>query len=302
VLQAVTKCYKKIVKSMQFLYKLDTTSRKEVCPKCNKKTFVLYKNVTNSEYANSAFGRCDREVNCGFQNYPKTDSLFTEIHAKKIVKKQSKIYLNNSLLQATFQGYKQNEFITGLLTKFDTSSIKKIVSLYKIGTVTNGSRCGGCTFPFIDSLNNIHAIQVKGFDERIKTTYTDSLGSIAYREPENYPNESLYELNVYNTQESKYECLFGEHLVNKYPISKIYLFESPKNAIIASLCLDMPPQELICLSTFNFSSFTLSRLKALRNRQVIIYPDTSKESMCFNTWKEKAEQFQRILSGKTFLR
>jgi len=51
-----------------FRYSLDKSSKKFVCPNCNKKTFVLYIDTENGNYLTTDFGKCDREQNC---NYPK---------------------------------------------------------------------------------------------------------------------------------------------------------------------------------------------------------------------------------------
>ena len=43
-----------------FKYSLDKSSKKHICPNCNKKTFVLYIDTVTGEYLPTDFGRCDR--------------------------------------------------------------------------------------------------------------------------------------------------------------------------------------------------------------------------------------------------
>lgn len=53
-----------------FKYSLDKSSKKQICPNCNKKTFVLYINTESGEYLPTDFGRCDREQNCNYHKAP----------------------------------------------------------------------------------------------------------------------------------------------------------------------------------------------------------------------------------------
>jgi hypothetical protein len=53
-----------------FRFSLDKSSKKYVCPKCNKKTFVLYVDTETGNYLTTDFGRCDREQNCNYHKAP----------------------------------------------------------------------------------------------------------------------------------------------------------------------------------------------------------------------------------------
>lgn len=53
-----------------FKYTLDQSSKKYVCPKCNKKTFVLYVETETGNYLTTDYGRCDREQNCNYHKAP----------------------------------------------------------------------------------------------------------------------------------------------------------------------------------------------------------------------------------------
>lgn len=54
----------------RFKYSLDKSSKKYVCPNCNKRTFVYYVNTETGNYLTDDFGRCDRENNCGYHKAP----------------------------------------------------------------------------------------------------------------------------------------------------------------------------------------------------------------------------------------
>jgi len=53
-----------------FRYSLDKSSKKFVCPNCNKKTFVLYIDTETGNYLTTDFGKCDREQNCNYHKAP----------------------------------------------------------------------------------------------------------------------------------------------------------------------------------------------------------------------------------------
>ena len=54
----------------EFRYSLDKSSKKNVCPNCNKNTFVYYLDTVKGEYLPTDFGRCDREQNCNYHKAP----------------------------------------------------------------------------------------------------------------------------------------------------------------------------------------------------------------------------------------
>ncbi|TXD67039.1 DUF6371 domain-containing protein [Polaribacter glomeratus] len=53
-----------------FKYSLDKSSKKNLCPNCNKNTFVYYVNTETGNYLTTDFGRCDREQNCNYHKAP----------------------------------------------------------------------------------------------------------------------------------------------------------------------------------------------------------------------------------------
>lgn len=53
-----------------FRYTLDKSSKKHICPRCTKKTFVLFIDTETGEYLPIDYGRCDREQKCNYYNAP----------------------------------------------------------------------------------------------------------------------------------------------------------------------------------------------------------------------------------------
>lgn len=307
-----------------FRYILEKGSRKHICPECGKKTFVRYVDEITGEHLPERYGRCDRESKCSYHLNPYKDGYAKAIweqdqgnktdwkpqqpkRIKKPVNKPKRAFIPVEVFNRTRAGYEQNTFIQNLLTRvafpFEVQDIEKVISLYHLGTVQNGYRKGANTFPFIDVQGNIRAVQVKQFDEQNHTTGTDFLHSIIEKH-HNRNNEPLPEwLEAYNKNETKVSCLFGEHLLRKYPHNPVALVEAPKTAIYGALYFGMPQSDndLIWLAVYNKSSLTFDKISALKGRTVFVFPDLSTNGSTFKEWQRKAKDFEKRLPGTRFV-
>lgn len=303
-------------------YIFEKGSKKHNCPECTKKRFVRYIDIETGEYLSEQYGRCDRESNCGYFLNPYKDGYAKAIWAqeqgnktewkphqpkriKKPVNSPKRAFIPVEVFNRTRAGYEQNTFILNLLIRvvfpFEVKDIEKVISLYHLGTVQNGYRAGANTFPFIDVQGNIRAVQVKQFDEQNHTTGTDFLHSIIEKH-HTRNNKPLPEwLEAYNKNETKVSCLFGEHNLNKYSNANIFLFEAPKTAIYSTLYFGFPEQSnILCLAVYNLSSLNLNKCKALKGRNVYLFPDLSKDGKAFELWSNKANKIQNLLQGTYF--
>ncbi|WP_422373761.1 DUF6371 domain-containing protein [Flagellimonas sp.] len=75
-----------------FRYILDRSSKKYVCPSCNKKRFVRYVDRETGNYLDGDYGRCDRSDNCGYFKSPKQDEIYFGIKFLSLVDYNSKAY------------------------------------------------------------------------------------------------------------------------------------------------------------------------------------------------------------------
>ena len=109
-------------------------------------------------------------------------------------------------------------------------------------------------------------------------------------------------LEAYTKQDKKVSCLFGEHLLSKYPSAKIYLFEAPKTAIYSTLYFGLPEtSNTICMAVFNKSSLSFDKLEVLQERTVYVFPDLSKDGSTFKEWETKAKEYESRLPGTRFI-
>lgn len=307
----------------EYRYTLEKGSKKYFCPSCTKKRFVKYIDSETGNYLPEQYGRCDRAINCNYNLSPYLDGYARAIWEQEqgfkndwqptinIIKskpiKTPKInFIPVEVLTHTQSSYEKNIFIQNLLLNcafpFEVEDIEKVISMYHLGTIKSGYRRGANTFPFIDQFNNIRAIQVKQFNKQNSTTATDYLHSIIEKRHKRN-NEAIPDwLNAYNENETKVSCLFGEHLLRKYPNNPIALVEAPKTAIYGTLYFGIPEQskDLLWLAVYNLSSLNLNKCKALINRTVYLFPDLSKEGRAFKLWSKKAIEIESGLQGVNF--
>lgn len=311
-------------------YSLEKGSKKHHCPDCNKRTFVRYVDTETGDYLPEQYGRCDRESKCSYHLNPYLDGYAKMIWEQeqkvtgvtKVTVPKQKYFCTQPKPQPTpepvffdFETFKQtlqperyekNTFIQnlfyGVQFPFEIDEVTKVIQLYRLGTVANGYRAGANTFPFIDIKGNVRAVQVKQFDEQNHTTGTDFLHSI-FEKHHTRNNKPLPEwLEAYNKNETKVSCLFGEHLLSKYPYNPVALVEAPKTGVYGTLYFGFPeqPTNLLWLAVYNLSSLNLNKCQTLKGRNVYLFPDLSKDGKAFELWSNKATEIQRRLQGTYF--
>ncbi|MFI2744197.1 DUF6371 domain-containing protein [Zhouia sp. PK063] len=290
------------------------------CPYCGAiKHWQLYIDIETGEVLPEQHGRCDNEIKCGEWVTPKDTGYAKSIweqeqgyktdwnpqqpkRIKKSVNEPKRAFIPVEVFNRTRAGYEQNTFIQNLLTRvafpFEVQDIEKVISLYHLGTIQNGYRKRANTFPFIDVQGNVRAIQVKQFDEQNHTASTDYLHSIIEKH-HTRNNKPLPEwLEAYNKNETKVSCLFGEHLLSKYPYNPVALVEAPKTAIYGTLYFGFPeqPTDLLWLAVYNLSSLNLNKCQALKCRNVYLFPDLN----AYEKWKKDSQEIQKHLPNTSF--
>ena len=133
-----------------------------------------------------------------------------------------------------------------------------------------------------------HYMKYKSDGHRIKEKNqypTDWLHSLLSRKrnPEDpWPYPQYYDPDK---QEAR-QCLFGEHLLKRYPKSAVKLVESEKTAILMAIAYGNNTTQL-WLACCGSSNLTRERLKPLidQHRNIILYPDRDGVKL----WKQKAD-------------
>ena len=299
------------------------------CPYCGaKKHWQRYIDIETGEVLPEQHGRCDNADKCGQQVTPKDTGYAKAIweqeqgsrselpnnwkpQRKKAIPQPTPepVFFDFDTFKQTLQSerYEKNTFIQNLFYRvrfpFEVDEVKKVIQLYRLGTVANGYRAGANTFPFIDIKGNVRAVQVKQFDEQNHTTGTDFLHSIIEKHHTRNNKPLPKWLEAYTKQDKRISCLFGEHLLSKYPNNPVALVEAPKTAVYGTLYFGLPetPESLIWLAVYNKSSFSFDKLKVLQGRFVYVFPDLSKDGNTFKEWETKAKEYESRLPGTRFI-
>jgi hypothetical protein len=315
-----TSHFTRFTRNTTFRFALDRTSKKSICPQCEKKTLVRYVDSETGAYIVDHYGRCDREANCGYFLNPYSDgfaramesdtaNMFVHHRPQKQpirARQLEPAFIPVEVLNSTLHGYEENNFIQNLLTNipfpFEPKEVEQVVSIYWLGTITEGFRRGAVSFPFIDISGQIRAVQVKQFDHLNHTTETGFLHTMLEKQFENTATAKPDWLKAYQQNETKVSCLFGEHLLKQYPRNPIALVEAPKTAIYGTLYFGLPTDDksLLWLAVYNLSSLNLQRCKVLGGRRVILFPDLSKSGNAYRLWSKKAKEFETTLPTARF--
>lgn len=247
---------------MEFLYKLDKSSKKYICPSCGKKTFVRYIDMSGN-LADEKFGRCDRQYNCAYICIP-NDKAEGEASFKKNVIEKPISYIPYEDGKDTFKDYDKNALCLFLIEKLGYDKFIKALELYQFGidqkTISNRD---WVIFWQVDKYMNCRSGKMIKY---LRDGHRDkSCHATWFHKVMRYEDFNLK------------QCFFGEHLLNTDPRKPIAIVESEKTAIIASQFID----NYIWIASGGREGLGFDKCKSLENRNVTLFPDLG----AFDYWK-----------------
>lgn len=254
-----------------YKYSLDKSSKKFTCPSCGKTRFVRYIDTSNNNYLPLNFGRCDREINCGYHLKPYNyahNSINTSPTPMTPISKEPD-YIPAGVCSNSLNNYKQNNFIQFLKTIFPRETISNLIRNFFIGTSTFWP--GAAIFWQIDKNGKIHSGKIMLYDQ----------GS-GKRVKEPFPHiQWIHKVIQIKDDFNLKQCLFGEHqLIECSDDKMIAIVESEKTAIIMSGFFP----HYIWMATGSLSNVNPYLFSSIINRDIILYPDLNG----FSQWNEKA--------------
>lgn len=258
---------------MEYRYKLDKTSKKYRCKRCNKITLVKFIDTQTGEMMNDNYGRCDRQSKCSFFEVPKAEKTIQFEYVYK--KPQPVSYHNNNLIAESRRNFKQNNFIQFVKSLFGVDATKEVILKYLIGTSKKWN--GANVFWQIDNNENVRHGKIMLYNSKTGKRQKNELGK-AYISSV----RSVLKLKDYNLK----QCLFGLHLINEAEIKSLAIVESEKTAILMSVF----KPEYIWLATGSKSGFKYEYLKPIRDFKIIGFPDKSE----YNDWNNKAIELNNL--------
>jgi hypothetical protein len=255
-----------------FKYSLDKSSKKFTCPSCGKTRFVRYIDNSTNTYLPVTYGRCDRDINCGYHLKPgneinKNDYL---ISSMSLLVTKNPDYIPYEILRTSLDNYKQNNFIQFLKTIFSRDIITYLIKYFLIGTSTYWP--GATIFWQIDKNEQIHSGKIMLYD---------SASGKRVKEP--FPHiQWVHKVTYIKDDFNLKQCLFGEHQLSESPEEKIIaIVESEKTAILMTAYFP----DAIWMATGSLSNINPFLFSSIRDRDIILYPDLNG----FIKWKEKAD-------------
>ncbi|MCX7909574.1 MAG: DUF6371 domain-containing protein, partial [Ignavibacteria bacterium] len=213
------------------------------CPNCGHRTFVPFLDTETGEVL-IGYGRCDREIKCGYFRHPKDGTpVFRTILPIQSPKKIIETDISKEFEELP-NNFENDELYRFLCTLFPTEKVKQLFEKYKVKNFL-----GYTAFPQIDgngTIWNAKLIKYKSDGHRDK-----SLGASWLH--------SYFKKGVSN------KFYFGWHLVKQS--KKVFVVESEKTALICNLHFG---DEAIFIAT---GGVHLLRPERLQNFDVVLIPD-----------------------------
>ena len=273
---------------MTYTTQLEKTSRKHFCPSCNKKTFVRYVDADNN-YIDENCGRCDRSDNCGCHNPPREFVDKTEVKEYKSIPKappkpidflDTKFVESGSFIskrsgkEYKYNSSRSNNFNYYLLDLFDWWTVKYLQDIFFIGSFMDGA----ITFPYIDENGKLRSLKRQQYDKET--------GKRSKVEDSFLLHKALSRNDEFNYR----GCLFGMHQIRaKHNKNKVVcIVEGEKSAVIASG--ERP--KYIWMATGARDWFNEHSLEPIRDRKILLFPDTSKTGETFAKWQQIANKYK----------
>lgn len=160
----------------------------------------------------------------------------------------------------------ENSLCKCLMHMFRPEAVEWVTEEYRIGAYPMGGFDDSTVFPNIDRHGRVCNLKVQHYE-------TDTFSPrFAHSDPGScYWLGSIWARGGLLPKDARFRsaCLFGEHLLSRYPESMVVLVESPKNALFGALAFPL----WTWVATGNKSMLRREVLQPLQGRDVIVIPD-----------------------------
>lgn len=183
-------------------------------------------------------------------------------------------FIDRQYLIQTMKSKATNYFVSFLKRCFGEGKAIDLIDLYKIGSSKKWR--GANIFWYLDHSANIATGKIMLYNEYSGKRVKGQSPCITWV-------HTQLKMPIENIR----RCFFGEHLLSLHKEKPIALVESEKTAIIASVYFS----DYIWLATGGISKLSYEKMKVLRNRKVVLFPDLG----AFDDWNEKAKEYTKWL-------
>ena len=277
-----------------FRYQLETrkltgrNQQKFTCPHCGrKKCFVRYVDTHHDcRYIADDVGKCDHQHSCGYHYKPseyykdnqwdaeRDDGNDTTKHCTPVIlppfqAMPMEYVVRSHSPRSTFWQWLSTDVAHRL--NIPSGQIQRVYKDYHIGA----TRMGDVIFWQIDQRQQVHGGHIMQYR------------ADGHREGfQGWTHIPLIRKGLLPLDWQLYQCLYGEHLLCKYPDAHVCLVESEKTALVMAAYM---PQHL-WLATAGSGGLSAERVKCLAGRNVTLFPDSG----CYEKWCRQMEQASDI--------
>lgn len=251
------------------------------CPSCgHRRKFTRYVDTATGEHLAAHVGCCDRLEKCGHHVKPREyfaaggerpSGEWTPPPPQPDVPGYR---MSRADVLATM-GHECN-LLRYLSTVMDPEQVKRSAWEYCVGAWPEpGKYQGAAVFWQVDRSGAIRGGKVRQYDADGHGVATVWVHSFSGGIPDGFKLD---------------QCLFGEHLLSKYPDAPVGIVEAEKTALIARLFV---PQ-VLWVAVGGLGELKLSKLLPLADRQVTLWPDLGKG---FSEWSAKAPELEPLFAS-----
>lgn len=261
------------------------------CPACGRKHCFSPYVDSNNQIVGEEYGRCNHESSCGYQKYPPYEREWRQSWSeyqsrrkppqKRVISRPEPkpeppggiCTVPMDIVLKTVRTNPLSDFLYFLCKLFDVETIMRLIEEYAIGV----TRAGDTIFYQIDMQGRCRSGKVMKYNRetghRIKDETTP--GKITW------VHSLLKQRGVLPREWELTQCLFGEHLLKKYPDKAVGLVEAEKTALI---CSALMPQ-LVWVAVGGKGQLG-DKVEVLHGRTIVAFPDSD----AHDKWVEKINE------------
>lgn len=280
-----------------------TPSSRHTCPQCGGvRRFKRYIDMQTNQPLADHVGMCDRAAKCGYHFTPRQYfAANPALRQLPPIKQLKPVWLlphstvPYSLVEQTLCRYEENAFVMYLydLFEYDPDALQRVIADYKIGTSRHWNNA--TIFWQIDIKGKVRTgkIMLYNIDDcrRVKHPYNHIAWVHKVMQNSKLKSQKS-EIEYPKSEFILRQCLFGEHLLNKYPDKMVAIAESEKTAIVAAGHLP----EYVWLAAGSLQGLTAEKCKVLKGRNVMLFPDVDG----YDKWQAKCTELSAKLPGVNF--
>jgi hypothetical protein len=165
-------------------------------------------------------------------------------------------FIPKDIVLKSLRDYENNNFVQFLITWFGKDIAEQLTADYYIGTSKHWP--GANVFWQIDKNGGIRSGRVMQYD-----------AATCKRNRSIKPTWMHWLLRIKSFVVS--QCLFGEHLAQERPNTKVCIVESEKTAVIASAYFP----EYVWVASGGQDGLNPGKMRAIKGRRIVLYPDAA---------------------------